>query len=69
MGPQKISYEEFMNAVYGEVDPAKYAGEGHFATEEYARPGDIQNPWTRGEVMNEGAYYPAPDWLNRMRNY
>jgi len=38
----------------------KHAGEDWFATEEYARPDDIDNPYTRGEVGREGEYYPPP---------
>lgn len=58
---QKVTYEEFMRGILGDVDPAKYAGEGWFAVDEYAKPSDIQNPWTRGDVLNEGDYYPGPD--------
>lgn len=66
---QQITFEEFLRAVLSDIDPAKYAGEGWFATEEYARPEDIRNPWTRGEVMREGDYYPGPDLMRKMRNY
>jgi hypothetical protein len=52
---KQISFEEFLEAV--------------FATEEYARPEDIGSAYTRGEVMNEGAYYPPRDILRKMRNY
>ncbi len=52
-----------------DIDPAKHAGEGWFATEEYARPEDIGSAYTRGEVMNEGAYYPPRDILRKMRGY
>ena len=44
-----------------DIDPLKHAGEGWFANEEYARPADISNPYTRGEVGREGDYYPSPD--------
>jgi hypothetical protein len=37
----------------------KYAGEGWFSTEEYAKPSDIDNPHTRAEVGREGEYYPT----------
>jgi hypothetical protein len=57
---QKVTYEEFMRGLLGEVDPAKYAGEGFFATDEYF-PQDIRSPWVRGDVLNEGDYYPGPD--------
>jgi len=38
----------------------KHAGESWFSTDEYARPEDIDNPYTRGEVGREGEYYPGP---------
>jgi hypothetical protein len=43
-----------------DISPLKHAGEDWFATEEYARPDDIENPYTRGEVGREGEYYPPP---------
>ena len=43
-----------------DINPEKYAGEGWYATEEYARPKDIDNKYTRAEVMREGEYYPTP---------
>ena len=49
-----------MQANKDDIDPAKYAGESWYATEEYARPDDIDNPYTRGEVGKEGDYYPPP---------
>ena len=52
-----------------DFDPRKYAGEGFFATEEYARPGDIGDPYVRGDVGHEGEYYPGPDWQNKRRGY
>jgi hypothetical protein len=64
---QKVTYEEFMRGILGDVDPAKYAGEGWYATEEYAKPSDIQSPWTRGDVLNEGDYYPGPDVRRRKK--
>lgn len=64
---QKVTYEEFMRGILGEVDPARYAGEGWFAVDEYARPADIQSPWVRGDVLNEGDYYPGPDVRRRKR--
>ena len=66
---QQITFEEFMRHILEDIDPAKYAGEGWFATDEYARPEDIDNPWTRGEVMKEGDYYPGPDLMRKMRGY
>ena len=44
----------------GDIDPMKHAGEGWFATEEYARPNDIGSPYTRAEVGREEDYYPSP---------
>lgn len=52
--------EEALAALLGDIDPAKHAGESWFATEEYARPDDISNPFTRAEVGREGDYYPSP---------
>ena len=49
-----------MQANKDDIDPAKYAGESWYATEEYAKPDDIDNPYTRGEVGKEGDYYPPP---------
>lgn len=66
---RQISFEEFLQAVLSDIDPAKHAGESWFATEEYARPEDIGSAYTRGEVMNEGAYYPPRDILRKMRGY
>jgi hypothetical protein len=66
---EKLTFEQFMAAVMGDIDPAKYAGEGWYATEEYARPEDISNPFTRGEVGREGEYYPGPDLKRKMRKY
>lgn len=43
-----------------DIDPLKHAGEGWFATDEYARPKDVSNPYTRGEIGREGDYYPGP---------
>jgi hypothetical protein len=64
---QKVTYGEFMRGILGDVDPAKYAGEGWYATEEYAKPSDILSPWTRGDVLNEGDYYPGPDVRRRKK--
>ena len=43
-----------------DIDPAKHAGEGWFATDEYATPDGIDSPWTRAEVGREEDYYPTP---------
>jgi len=55
---QKISREEFLQALLGEIDPMKYAGEGWFSTEEY-QPGDVQDPFVKADVGREEEYYPA----------
>lgn len=48
-----------MQALKDDIDPMKYAGEGWFATEEYARPDDIKgNKWLPNEIGGEGDYYP-----------
>lgn len=49
-----------MRAMLGDIDPLKHAGESWFDTEEYPRPADIGNPYTRAEVGREGDYYPSP---------
>lgn len=51
--------EDYLAAIGQDIDPLKHAGEGWFATEEYARPQDIENPFTRAEVGREGDYYPG----------
>lgn len=49
-----------MQGLRDDIDPVKHAGEGWFSTDEYARPDDIDNPYTRGEVGREEDYYPGP---------
>lgn len=67
---RQISFEEFLAAVLSDIDPAKYAGEGWFATEEYAFPSDVENPWTRAEIGREEEYYPGLlDKMRKTRNY
>jgi hypothetical protein len=56
----QVSRDEWHQANKDDIDPAKYAGESWFATDEYARPDDIDNPYTRGEVGKEEEYYPGP---------
>jgi hypothetical protein len=56
-------------ALKDDIDPMKFAGEGFFDTSEYARPADIKDPYVRGDVGNEGAYYPPPDRKNKMKRY
>jgi hypothetical protein len=57
---QQLSRREWEQANLDDIDPMKHAGESWFATDEYARPEDIDNPYTRGEVGREGEYYPGP---------
>jgi hypothetical protein len=66
---QEMTRDAWLRSVAGDIDPAKHAGEGWFATEEYARPEDIGNPYTRGEVTHEGSYYPGPDSGRAFRRY
>lgn len=56
---EKMSREEWLKEALKDIDPAKYAGEGWFATEEYANPKDISNPFVRAEIGSEGDYYPG----------
>lgn len=56
---KEITFEEFLHAILSDIDPAKHAGEGWYATDEYARPEDIQNPWTRATIGKEEEYYPG----------
>lgn len=55
-----LTKEQFYAAIRDDIDPMKHAGESWFATEEYPRADDIDNPFTRGEVGHEGEYYPGP---------
>lgn len=52
---------------FSDIDPLKHAGEGWFATEEYARPDDIDDPYVRGDTKHYGDYYPGPDKPRRKR--
>jgi hypothetical protein len=62
-----MTKEEYLAAIAGDIDPMKYAGEGWFATEEYARPGDIKNnPQLRNEIGGEGEYYPEAEGKPRI---
>ena len=60
METHKVSRAEHIRGKLDDVDPMKHAGEGWFATEEYARPADIKNPYVRADVGREGDYYPSP---------
>lgn len=64
---RKISRKEYLQAAQDDIDPMKYAGEGWFATEEYATPEGIDNPYTAGEVGREEEYYPGK--LTKGRRY
>lgn len=66
---RQITFEEFLKAIHDDVDPLKYAGEGWFAVDEYARPGDIFDPYVRGDIIGQDDYYPRPDLRNKMRRY
>jgi hypothetical protein len=55
---KKITAEEFMRALYSDIDPAKYAGEGFYSTEEYD-PATISDPYVLGDILKEGDYYPG----------
>ncbi len=54
-----MSHEDYLRALSDDIDPAKYAGESWFATEEYPTDKGIENPWTRGEIGREEEYYPG----------
>ncbi|NIP32662.1 MAG: hypothetical protein GWN00_23645 [Aliifodinibius sp.] len=56
---EKMSREEWLRDALKQINPLKYAGEGWYSTEEYAKPGDISDPFTRAEVGLEGDYYPG----------
>lgn len=53
-----MSREDWLRAVVGDIDPLKHAGESWFATEEYARPKDINDIYVRSQIGREGDYYP-----------
>lgn len=57
---QELTRDEWMAQALGDIDPAKHAGEGWFATEEYPTTRGIDSPWTRGEIGREEEYYPRP---------
>lgn len=56
-----------MQAAKDDIEPAKYAGEGWYATEEYANPNDVSSDHTRGEIGHEGEYYPGPKKRRKRR--
>lgn len=66
---REMSQAEWLRGISDDIDPAKHAGEGWFATDEYARPEDVENPYTRGEITHEDAYYPGPDRTRQWRGY
>lgn len=51
----------------GDIDPMKFAGEGWHATEEYFPQDVAHNPHLLGDVNNEGAYYPGPEFRKKRR--
>jgi hypothetical protein len=55
-----LTRDEFLSEIAKDIDPAKHAGEGWFATEEIPRADDVQGAWLRGETGHEGEYYPGP---------
>ena len=57
---QLLPRDEWIQQALSSIDPAKYAGEGFYATEEYPTKFGIDNPWTRAEIGREGEYYPTP---------
>lgn len=54
------SREEFMREVMSDINPLKHVGEGWYDTDEYARPADIGDLYTRGDILGAGEYYPGP---------
>lgn len=61
----KVTRDEWIKAVMSDLDPAKFAGESWYATDEYANPNDIDSAHTRGEIGHEETYYPGPKRKNR----
>jgi hypothetical protein len=55
---QPMTRDEWLAAIAGDIDPAKYSGEGWFSTDEYAKPSDISDPYVRAQVGAEEEYYP-----------
>ena len=53
-----MSRDDWLSALTDDINPEKYAGEGFFSTEEYARPEDIDDPYVRSDVGQEGDPYP-----------
>lgn len=56
---RRISREEFLASILGDIDPVKHAGEGWFATDEYPTSDDVADPFLQGEIGREGDYYPG----------
>jgi hypothetical protein len=56
---RRVTREEWLAAILGDIDPLKHAGEGWFSTEEYPTPGDVSDPFLQGEIGKEGDYYPG----------
>jgi hypothetical protein len=57
---QHENRDAFYAAVHGQVDPMNYAGENFTATDEIPLPSDVDNPWIRGKIENDGDYWPGP---------
>ncbi len=55
---RRMSREEFLRALEDDLDPAKYAGEGWYATEEYAVPDRSMPANLKAQIGREGDYYP-----------
>lgn len=55
---EPMTREEWLASLSSDIDPMKYAGEGWFATDEYAKPSDIKDPYVRSQVGKEEEYYP-----------
>jgi len=65
--PERMTRDEWLAAIAGDIDPLKHAGEGWFSTEEYARPADISDPIVRYQVGKEEDYYPETQRKRRRR--
>jgi hypothetical protein len=56
---RKLTREEWLASILGDIDPMKHAGEGWFQTDEYPTPEDVSDPFVAAEVGREGDYYPG----------
>lgn len=64
---RRISREEFLRALEEDLDPAKYAGEGWYATEEYAVPDRSMPRSLRAQIGREEEYYPETFAANKRK--